>query len=690
MKQIFALIALSFLLVLPSVHAKGSFLYQSSEGEIVKDGDVLDYGAGLVVDDGDYAYETYKNGETHVVFNGKDMGPGYRPQIDDGKILFERADGLKNVIVFEGKEYGEGYDPITRDGHFVFFRRVHSDNLRDAYQGSIIAYYDGKYYCDGADEEIQKKIDFAGKHVICEQAVQNDGSTKSFIVYNGRVIDEGYSPKASEKHYAYMKKEDFGNEKDVEFLVVNKEAYRGGYDLEFSEDSYMFFRENFEGEIEVVLNGKNLGTFYDSETLIFEDGHVAFYREHKDILRKATGEFSEVSNLHVYYDGIDRGVVDEWSIKTNESKKVFLSGGHIAFERTVEGDYIDENGEFDQKDFTYVVFDGRARTSIIPGTLRMKDGTFAFAKEVDVYEDDVEGYVKKNYIYKGKKDGSIKRLGQGDPDSIVIGNGKVAYTKKDDVTRKYLKNGQYENIEIEMDVIMIDGSNKGVGNIATLVMDNGSYGFGENKNGRWYLTVNGATQAHPAAELQIASAVSAAVASSQVDHDLLTKMVYFLDGSSKSSKKTVSISDSGKTEVSGTLLQKSGRYYLKLENKKYIRLVPKTGLSISAYTGKGVKVTVEKKKYKTSKSKKVFTAYKVHSIVQDHDVKKKTTTTAKKINKSGVLDVSGVAFSLKNKGKKYKLRLIGVSKEDMFPLVGDTVTVEAIKKGLYYEVYSVK
>ncbi len=692
---------------------KGRFIYVSSEGEIIYNGQSLGYGENPVVDGSDYAYETIKSDGVHVVFNGRDMGLGVRPQITEGSILFETESELKNSIVFNHKNYGEGYEPIVENGHFIYFKKVNSENLRSSVQGSVLVYYDGEYYCDGDASKIKDKVKMSGDNVICEQEMVSNSETKSFIILNGEIINEGYNINVSESHYAYNKKKDFGDGQEIEIIVLDGKELGTGKDLEFSDDSFIYFKENLSGKEEIIFNGRNLGEFKSRDTIFFEDGHVAFLRDKEINERQSDGTYEKKTYIHVIYDGVDRGAGDiTTNDETTDSKKIFLSGNNIAFERkrktieysTSESDKnlaLDKRGrelaEKTEVDVSYVVFDGRERTQIIEGTLRMKDGYFAFAKEVEVkeqdedyaserykyYKDNKYGanpekdlefkslikylWVKKPYMFKGFPDGSIKKMGTGLAETLIVEDKKVAYIREKEEEIYYNAEGENRERLQSIRYVMIDGSKKGQGDILDLVMDKGQYSFTENVDGRFFLVINGVRQDFPG------------------------NKVLFLDpdpNESKNSniKEEISLDDS----LTGLLLTKQGKYFIKTSSS-ILRLVPEKNIYLEKYDKKRVIINGELKAFITKNSRRKIYAYKVFSValVGKTSISNTNVIEGKAKELRGVLERNGNSLYLYSEGRRYNLRMTSqVKREDIEPYVGDTIKMSLNRKNQYWEIQS--
>ena len=661
-----------FLLFLSPVSfaEEGDVIYQSSEGEIVLNGEGVAYGAGLIVDESDYAYEEMKEDGVHIIFNGKVMGKGFHPQISKGKILFEREINFKNVIVFEGKvvlEYGlpvEGFDPILKDGHYVFFNKAQDDRLRDTQQGKAFVYYDGKYYCNGAMNTIKEKIYFSGNNVICEEVRTLKGETKTFILFNGIYISEGVSPDVSKTHYKYIKTKLLGTT-STNILVVDGKELEEGADFQFSDESFIYFRKNNAGTEELVFNGNNLGVFTTKDDIILKDGQVVFFRTIKEKQRNSSGVFVETDVLHLFHNGVDKGFVDD---KT----KVFISGKYVAFERTIKGfDYTEDTPKV--KDITYVVFDGKVRSkNVVPESLKMEDGVFAFAKEFDVSVGlsatvNADGkydilYEKKKFIYKGETDGTVKKLSEGDSTSIVVQGGRVAYTLKDTVSRQYFSEGVYKTKDVEVDVIYIDSGLKGAGDISSIYMKDGNYVFTDNSSGTDYLVINGKKQITPGTQ------------------------AYFL-----MQDKNINLApESGSNaevrgRYSGVLFKIGSKYYLKQE-KSRLHLMPAKGVNLSKFMRKSVVLNAKKTSYKYNVSGKKFTAYKVTKIQKSSSSSISTSSSNSKTFR-GVLSYTNSSFYLRGVKKTYKLKFAsGISTTDMNEYVGAMVKLKLKNKGDYWEV----
>lgn len=686
------LFSLTLLLLPLSAHAKDNFIFVSSEGEIIVNGENKGFGANPVVDEEDYAYEKMMDDGVHVIYNGKDMGKGFSPQISDGNILFEVEKNLVNSIVFNGKNYGEGYNPLLKDGNFIFYRQVRSEGLKDDLQGRVFIYYNGKYYCDAKESELEGVVEIAGNNVICEQKFTKDGKTESYVAFNGKYVDKGYDVKVSKKHYAYQKKVDYGaNEKDVEIIVMDGKNLGEGTDFQFSEDSFIFFRKNADGKEELIYNGNNLGEIDDKNSLVFQDGNVAYTKKETIKERDETGKLTDKEYTFVYLNGVKRGKGNiDWD-DNFEKLKIFLSEDHIAFERKYETyeyaeDDSDTNIELDsvarpiaktvKVEKSFVVFDGREKTDIVEGSLRMKDGYFGFAKYITTkvededyakerylyYEDNNIGdnptkdteyaaikkfkYLDKTYIYKGFLDGSIKNLGEGEAESIVVSDGRVAYVKKDDVIKNYYEEDRTKKRKELVSYIMIDGGNKGEGDITSLVMDKGQYAFTNDKNGRRFLTINGNKQLYTG------------------------NTVLFL-GKDKTDEKIKNKEQDVLRPYYGKLYKRFGRYYLKAD-KKYLRLYPNPKIKYDNFVGKYIRVSAKRTRYIYNKSKKKFYAYKVSSM--------KTALSSEGIFRGTITKKENSYFILSDK-KEYRLKLgTGITKSKMEPIVGDIVNLEIKKK----------
>ncbi|PCI24645.1 hypothetical protein COB57_04505 [Candidatus Peregrinibacteria bacterium] len=700
---------LSFLLVFfmqtAGVLAASNYLYVTSEGEIILNGESLGYGENPVVDNRHYAYETMKSDGVHVIYDGKDMGKGHSPQIDEGRILFERVDNLRNTIIVDGVSYGEGYAPELQDKHFIYFKKIHNNNLQNKAQGRVFVFYDGKYYCDGEESEIRKKIDFSGNNVICEQTVSLKGAEEKYVVFNGIVIDTGYDVFVSPKHFSYTKEKEYGKEK-IDVLMVDGVEIGEGYDFAFSDDSFIFKRKNFEGGEELFFNGKNIGSFV-ADSLTFQDGQVAFIRKEKIEEKNTLGVFVEKEYDYVYYNGVKRGRGDISTVLKTGGKKIFLSNDHIAFERKlIELEYPEAVEDADlqiqeigrapvdpvETDISYVVFDGRERTSIVEGSLRMdEDGYFGFAKEVELkkedeayarvrylyYKDKKYGddaakdtlysdlkkytYTKTPFIYRGIPDGSVRRLGEGDVKSIVVQDGNVAYTKEENVIETYYTQEEKKRRLKKVRYLYINGGNKGEGDIDTLIMDHGQYAFARNVKGRFFLVINGKQQTFPGKE------------------------VAFLG----SGQKTVLTPALSKTQIK---IQKTGRLfsikdknYLKLDNKEgVVQMIFAKSVDVNRFMRKRLTYTIKESNGTFNKAVSIrqylvygVTAVKVQTV-------KTVVTRSEFIEVSGVLTEKDGNYSLRTSKKLYELRLSGgVEREDLNSWVNDQVTLKLKEESFY-------
>lgn len=657
----------------PSVFASDNdnFIYRSSEGEVILNGKSLGYGTNLVVFDDAYAFEQMKDDGVHVVYNGKDQGLGNHPQLTDGKLLYETEKNLLNTIVFDGKNYGEGFDPRVQDGHFLYFQKIRGENLRKIDQGAILVFYDGKYYCDGKDDSIKTKVFMAGDNVVCEQEITKKDATKSFVVFNGKVIAEGEVPNVSKTHYAFTQEQDLDG---VKFNVIffDGKNIGEGSDFQFSDESFMYLKKNLEGKDEIIFNGKNIGSFNSIDTVFFVDGHIVFYRDIIEHIRsETTGVITDTAISHLFFDGIDYGRADAPTL-TGAGKKIYLSGGHVAFERTLKGTKYDETGKVSTVDVTYLVFDGRERTQIQAGTLRMEDGTFAFSRKKNVYDsellsgkkdssgNDILGkWIDKDYIYKGSPDGTYKELGEGDPLTIIVQDGRVGYLKPEKEDRNIMVEGISKTVEIPVNALMLDGVKKGIGDIATLVMDKGQYAFAENKMGRFILTVNAKQQSFPGMEVQ------------------------FLGKKQEStkSKKASETVVSGPELISGKLMKRGGKYFiLSTKDKKYYYIIPSKTQKIETFLNKNIFTKVERKIYQDTKSKQKFYAYKLLAFSAK-------AFTDNSVTYKGSLTRTGTTYSLRVGTKDYKLNIKApLVNTDLEPYIDTVVTLKLKKNGSEWDV----
>ncbi|MBT4936339.1 hypothetical protein HON22_00310, partial [Candidatus Peregrinibacteria bacterium] len=683
----------------------------------------------------DYAYEVFEDDGVHIVFNGKDIGLGQRPQITQGKLLYETVKNLQNSIVFNGKNYGPGVEPQVKDGHFFYFRTVASENARTSDIGRILVYYDGKYYCDGKDKSIKDKIAIAGNKVICQQDFTSDSETKSFVVYNGKVVDEGINVQVSKKHYAYTKEKDFGDATKVKMIVIDGFELGQGDELQFSDESFIYYKKNFEEKEELIYNGRNLGTFKSRDSVVFNDGHVAFIREVEEIHKSSDGNSTITKVPHVFHDGIDMGAGDiqkettASSTSQSESKKIFLSGGHIAFERKGKATEFteateDENLALDavgrtvatttEVDVSFAVIDGKVKTQIAEGSLRMKDGYFGYAKLIEVKEKDKDysksrydyyqtnktgdntdkdtefkssfkyAYNKKPYIFKGTPNGKSTKLGQGTSGSIIINKGRIGYIKEEESEKIYYSGeSQRKRLELQKFVV-VDGSKKGIGDITTLSLGVDQYAFAENDAGRYRLVVNGERQIYPGIEVFF------------LENEITQKIeVKQKESSSKDEDDSVNIRE----VTSGKIIQRGNRYYLRDAKKKLLRIFPAKGVSIKKFKGNNVTTKLERKDIKLKS--KTISLYRVLEIQKGLDaditlsneekassveVKQKTKSNATKSYK-GFLDKDGKTYYLQGIKKRYKISFPShLQSKDFDSFIGEVVTVKLKKDGSKWQV----
>lgn len=713
-----------------------NYIYVSTEGEIILNGESLGKGVNLVVDESDYAYEVFKDDGVHVMFNGKDMGIGQRPQITQGKLLYETVKNLQNSIVFNGKNYGPGVDPHVKDGHFYYFRTVASENARTSDIGRILVYYDGKYYCDGKDKSIKEKIAIAGNNVICQQDATADSITKSFVVYNGKVIDEGFNVQVSKKHYAYTKEKEFSDTTKIKVIIIDGYELGQGDELQFSNESFIYYKKNFEDKEELIYNGRNLGVFKSRDSVVFNDGHVAFIREVEETIKASDGTYTTVKVPHVFHDGIDMGAGDVQgassstetsSSSQSESKKIFLSGGHIAFERQGKANEFteateDENLNLDalgrtvatttEVDVSFAIIDGKLKTQIVEGSLRMKDGYFGYAKSIEVKEKDKDyskqrydyyqsssigdntdkdtefkstfkyAYNKKPYIFKGTPSGKTTRLGQGNEKSIIVEEGRVAYIKEEE-TEKIYYSGESQRKRLELQkFVVVDGSKKGLGDITTLSLGKDQYAFAENDEGRYRLVVNGERQIYPGVEVFFLEG-----------KELVKNAASTIDSESQS----VTSSTNPKEVVSGKIIQRGNKYYLRNSKKELLRLFPAKGVSIKKFKRNNVTAKLERKDI--ALKTKTISLYRVLEIEKglDADIslskeeKASSTKTKKKSNAAkdykGFLDKDGKSYYLQGIKKRYKINFPShLQSKDFDSFIGDIVILKLKKDGSNWEV----
>jgi hypothetical protein len=685
--------------------ASHTFLYVSSDGEIILDGENLGPGENPIVDEDDYAYEKMETDGVHIIWNGKDMGLGHSPQLSKGHILFEREKNFQNIIVFDGTEVpgSEGaFSPEIKDGNFVFFKRIRKIGVKDSAQGNIFVYYNGKYYCDGTEEDLKIQydtherpyreiFDFEGDNVICEQKVTTTGTEKSFIVFNGVVIGEGFSPQVSPNNSMYYKKQSFGGtETDIPLIYVNNISVGEGEDFEFSDDSFIFFRTNINGEKELVYNGKNLGEIEDEEKYVFKDGNIGYTKKQTVKVRDAEGNIDEEERIIVYFNGINRGQgTIDWD-DAHERQKIYISGDNIAFERTREATVYtegDDDSDLDlieiardiagtqTKEVTYVVFNGRERTDIVPGTLRMEDGYFGFAKNHIIKEED-EDYAKARYlyyqtnsmgansakdeeysarvkyvynekpfIYQGFPDGSIKRLTQGNADTIIVKDGSVAYTQNNtQIVQYYSEEERRKRLE-EFPSLMINGVNRGKGDITTLVIQEDFYGFSDNRNGRPFVIINGKEQAYTGENIQFFSAPDSKSTSSQASSSPIRP--YY-----------------------GEFFFINGRYFVKSE-LVYIRVAPSSEHNLKNLVGEYIKVIGQRKPFTVAKTGDKIEAVKISSIRKAEKNTEKTAT--------GILLQNENTFSLKTPQETISLLRGEISLDALSARVRDRLTLEIQK-----------
>jgi hypothetical protein len=695
------LILILFLFCLPQVTLAYKYIYETTEGEIILDGKNLGYGENPVVDGQDYAYEKMKEDGVHIIYNGKDIGKGHSPQLSEGNILYETERNFKNTVVFNGEKfYEDAFDPELKDGNFIFFKKIRKPGLKENLQGNIFVFYNGKYYCDGDNDDLKLKtdsydkeyreiLDFSGNNIICEQKINDGGTDKSFIVLNGIVIDEGYKGRVSDTHYAYFKKIKYGHsDTETEVIIVDGKNLGEGEDFMFSEESFVFFKKNPENNYDIIFNGTNLGEIDKKENFVFEDGSVSFTKK-KDVKEYdiSTGNIKTTEKEFVYFNGINKGIGNiNWN-KGSENKKIYVSKNHIAFERkrkksVYESQEDDEDLELDadareiasktEVETSFVVFDGKEKTEIIEGTLRMDEGYFAFAKNVTVKKED-EDYTRERYlyyrendfgdnpsrddeyakrikyiytdipyIYSGAPNGSIKRLGEGEPYSIRVKDGKVAYVKKEKVIVSYYDDGEKKKRAELKNYVMINGTRKGEGNIATLMMDEGQYAFANTEKGRYFLTINGEKQSYPGFE------------------------VYFFEQTNKDS-------DNSSLNVIrpfyGKIYNRANKTYLKTKDG-FFRLVATDNVNFKKYNLKEVRISAQKKRYKIKGTDETLYAYKTFSIKEKNPQEKIVR---------GTLLREGKTFYLLMDNKKYPLRYKSSNEEEKLQGLTDNVVNLEIK-----------